>query len=84
MIKQTQNSISLDSIAAECGVSPMTVSRALRQLPTVSEETRKRIFEVAARLGYLRTTRAGRKATAITKSSRECLRPRGKRMWKPA
>ena len=63
MIKQKQNSISLDSIAAECGVSPMTVSRALRQLPTVSEETRKRIFEVAARLGYLRTTRAGRKAT---------------------
>ena len=43
-------------------MSPMTVSRALRQLPTVSEETRKRVFDVAARLGYLRTTRAGRKA----------------------
>ncbi len=64
MIKQKQNSISLDSIAAECGVSPMTVSRALRQLPTVSEETRKRIFEVAARLGYLRTTLPGTEGDA--------------------
>ena len=57
-----KNNISLDRIAAECGVSPMTVSRALRQLPTVSEETRKRVFDIAARLGYIRTTRAGRKA----------------------
>ena len=62
MRKEKPNTVSLDRIAAECGVSPMTVSRALRQLPTVSEETRKRVFDAAARLGYLRTTRAGRKA----------------------
>ena len=62
MRKEKNHNISLDSIAAECNVSSMTVSRALRQLPTVSEETRKRVFEAAARLGYLRTTRAGRKA----------------------
>ncbi len=42
----------------------MTVSRAMRQLPCVSEKTRKRIMETAARLGYLRTTRGGRKAAA--------------------
>ena len=40
----------------------MTVSRALRQLPSVSEKTRSRIFEAAARLGYLPMLSAGRKA----------------------
>ncbi len=58
-----KKNISLDRIAAECAVSPMTVSRALRQLPSVSEKTRSRIFEAAAKLGYLPTARAGRKAT---------------------
>ena len=58
----TKTNISLDQIAAECGVSQMTVSRALRQLPSVSERTRSRIFEAAARLGYLPSLCAGRKA----------------------
>lgn len=63
MKRQNRTNISLDRIAAECGVSPMTVSRALRQLPSVSESTRARIFEAAARLGYLPSLRGGRKAT---------------------
>ncbi len=54
----------METIAAECGVSLMTVSRAMRQLPSVSEKTRRRVLETAARLGYMRTTRGGRKATA--------------------
>ncbi len=54
--------ISLQKIARECGVSLMTVSRALRRLSSVKEGTRKKIFEAAERLGYLRSGRAGRKA----------------------
>ena len=62
MKRSNRNNISLDRIAAECGVSPMTVSRALRQLPSVSEKTRSRIFAAASKLGYLPTLNAGRKA----------------------
>lgn len=63
--------ISLQNIAEECGVSLMTVSRALRRLPSVTESTRKKIFEAAERLGYLRSGRSGRKA-----DNREELRER--------
>ena len=62
MKRNKKNSISLDRIAMECGVSPMTVSRALRQLPSVSAATRDRIFATASRLGYLPTLHGGRKA----------------------
>ena len=67
MTKIRKPSVSLDRIAEKCGVSPMTVSRALRQLPSVSEKTRKRIFEAAAKLGYLPTHHAGRKAEQLEK-----------------
>ena len=60
--KSDREHISLQRIAQECDVSLMTVSRALRRLPSVAEETRKKVFEVAEQLGYLRSGRAGRKA----------------------
>ncbi len=44
--------ISLSAVAAELGVSAMTVSRALRGRPGVSEALRARIRATAARLGY--------------------------------
>ncbi|MBR0658649.1 LacI family DNA-binding transcriptional regulator [Neoroseomonas oryzicola] len=43
----------MTDIAAAAGVSVMTVSRAYRNAGRVSEETRTRIAEAAARLGYV-------------------------------
>jgi len=52
------------AVAQAAGVSTGTVSRALRHMPGLSEETRIRILEVAASLGYdtgkLRTRRLRR------------------------
>jgi DNA-binding LacI/PurR family transcriptional regulator len=42
----------MKTIAAEAGVSVMTVSLALRNHPRISEATRQRVQEVATRLGY--------------------------------
>ena len=44
--------VTLKDIAGELGLSPATVSRALNGFPEVSETTRARVSEVAARLGY--------------------------------
>lgn len=44
--------VSLKTIAEQCGVSPATVSKALRGQKDVSEETTKRIREMADKLGY--------------------------------
>lgn len=46
------SSPSLREIAERAGVSTMTVSRALRGLPKVSEARRKRIMEIADEMGY--------------------------------
>lgn len=40
-------------VARAAGVSQPTVSRALRDDPTIAEATRKRIAEIAASLGYI-------------------------------
>jgi transcriptional regulator with XRE-family HTH domain len=44
--------MSLRRIAAEAGVSPSTVSLALRQSPKIPAGTRARILKIAKRLGY--------------------------------
>lgn len=51
--------ISLRQIAAECGVSTATVSRALAGHPYVARELRERIATVAADLGYQRNRLVG-------------------------
>lgn len=43
---------SIHDLARETGVSTATVSRALRGLPRVSDETRAKVMEAAVRLGY--------------------------------
>ncbi len=40
-------------VAQEAGVSPSTVSRALRNDPRISAETRERVGVIVERLGYL-------------------------------
>jgi LacI family transcriptional regulator len=48
----------LKSIAALTGLSAATVGRALKDAPDIGEETKRRVREVAARVGY-RPNRAG-------------------------
>ena len=43
----------INDVAREVGLSTATVSRALRDLPGVSHETRARVVEAANRLGYI-------------------------------
>ncbi len=42
----------IKDIAKELGISPSTVSRALKNHPDISEKTRKMVFETAKRLNY--------------------------------
>lgn len=53
-------------VAAAAGVSQSTVSRALRNLDSVSRETRERVLGAAAKLGYLPDLRAARLRQATT------------------
>ena len=48
-------SVTLSDIAARCGVSIVTVSKALSGQKGVSETTRQQISEMAREMGYLRT-----------------------------
>ena len=55
--------MTLKEFSQHLGLSPTTVSRALNGYPEVSERTRKRVAEAAARLGYSANSRAKRLAT---------------------
>lgn len=52
----------LSDIAREAGVSKMSVSRAINNLPKISSETRARVLKVASRLNYI----PNRHARALT------------------
>jgi DNA-binding LacI/PurR family transcriptional regulator len=59
---------SIKDVAREVGVSTATVSRALRGLPRVSEETRERVLEAASRLGYVASPHASGLAGGQTRT----------------
>lgn len=50
--------VSMKDIAQRCGVSVATVSKALNGQPDVGEDTRRRICEVAAEMGYMTNSAA--------------------------
>lgn len=50
--KKTNGIVTLKEVAAALGLSTMTVSRALNDRPNVNPETKKRIQEVATKMGY--------------------------------
>jgi LacI family transcriptional regulator, repressor for deo operon, udp, cdd, tsx, nupC, and nupG len=56
----------IDDVARLAGVSTATVSRALRGLPSVAEQTRAPAREAAARLGYVASPHASRLAGGRT------------------
>ncbi|GGP23695.1 substrate-binding domain-containing protein [Silvimonas iriomotensis] len=60
--------MNLRELAAHLQLSPTTVSRALNGFPEVNAETRERVVEAAARLGYRANTVARRLATGKTDS----------------
>ena len=65
MKHSNNNGKTIASIAQECGVSAMTVSRALRNGSMVKKDTRNRIVVTAERLGYIRSPRMGRPAVNV-------------------
>lgn len=56
----------LREFSAQLGLSPTTVSRALNGYPEVNAETRARVVEAAARLGYAPSSAARRLAIGRT------------------
>jgi DNA-binding LacI/PurR family transcriptional regulator len=58
----------IQDVAREVGLSTATVSRALRDLPGVSEETRLRVQEVAHRMGYVPSAAASVLASGQTRT----------------
>jgi LacI family transcriptional regulator, repressor for deo operon, udp, cdd, tsx, nupC, and nupG len=59
---------SIKDVARSVGVSTATVSRALRGLPRVSDETRVRVLKAAAELDYVASPSAAGLATGQTRA----------------
>jgi DNA-binding LacI/PurR family transcriptional regulator len=59
---------SIKDVAREVGVSTATVSRALRGLPRVSDETRFKVLQVAAKLDYVASPHAASLASGQTRA----------------
>ena len=59
---------SIRDVASTVGVSTATVSRALRGLPRVSDQTRSRVLQVAAELGYVASPTAAGLAGGQTRA----------------
>lgn len=58
--------VTIEDVALAAGVSTATVSRALRGLPHVSPDTRKRVTDTAVQLGYVASKSASSLATGRT------------------
>ncbi len=63
--------VSLKDIARECGVSPNTVSLALRNSPRLKKETRLRIQQKAEEMGYRRDPELGKLMTRLRETNKQ-------------
>ncbi len=45
--------ITIKDIAKECGVSPSTISKVIKNYPNIPETTKKRVWEVMDKMGYV-------------------------------
>jgi LacI family transcriptional regulator len=61
--RRASGSVTLDDVAADCGVSYQTVSRVVNDSPLVAEKTRARVLKAIAELGYRPNLAARRLAT---------------------
>jgi DNA-binding LacI/PurR family transcriptional regulator len=52
MARMRKKDITINDIAAACGVSYQTVSRAINGMEDISKETRSRVLKMADKLGY--------------------------------
>lgn len=59
MASERPKTVTLAEVAAKAGVSKMTVSKVLREVGNISEETRQRVRQAARELGYLPNSLAG-------------------------
>jgi DNA-binding LacI/PurR family transcriptional regulator len=50
--KKTSQNVTLKDVAAALGMSTMTVSRAINDRPNVDAETKKKVKDLAAQMGY--------------------------------
>ena len=64
--RRGRNAVTMHEVAAHVGVSPMTVSRVLSGDAKVREETRRRVQEAIAQLGYSPNIAARNLAKAAT------------------
>ena len=53
LIMNDKNTVTINDIARELGVSNSTVSRALRNNPRISDEVTERVKKTAAKMGYI-------------------------------
>jgi LacI family gluconate utilization system Gnt-I transcriptional repressor len=60
---RSDETVTMQSVAAAAGVSPMTVSNTFRYPDRVQEETRQRVLKIAAELGYVPNHAAGNLAS---------------------
>jgi len=76
-----QRPVSMRQLAAECGLSVATVSRALRGAPQVTVETRKQVESAARRLGYEFNPYVGQLMSSFRRSQGETMQGNLAFLW---
>lgn len=73
--------VTLKEIAAQCGCSVATVSKALNKMPDISAKTARRICDMAMEMGYLPNAAARTLKTSRSRTIGLLLFLRGESVW---